>query len=113
MSNFRRFSPGVSLSFPLKSNEIVLCLSSACGLLLSARAYAQSSLVVNVVGTTSTQEVLQYNAPTTSACTIAASESTSLPPLSRDVDPALFPQSNQDSRSGNLISGQRRVVVLG
>src|SRR5690242_13814414 len=74
---------------------------------------AQNALNITVVGTTATQVVLQYNAPTTAACTIAASESPGYAPLVHDVDPALFPQSDMDSRNGNLVNGQMRVVVLG
>src|SRR4051812_20972926 len=70
---------------------------------LSGRpAHAQNSLTVAVVGTTSTQAILQYNAPATTACTVEASESPTYLPLVHDVDPNLFPQSNLDSRAGNL-----------
>jgi hypothetical protein len=76
-------------------------------------AVAQNSLNVTLIGTTSTQAILQYTAPGAAACTIEASESASFVPLVRDVDPNLFPQANLDTRSGNLVSGRARVVVVG
>jgi chitodextrinase len=79
----------------------------------ASSAIAQGSLNVTVVGATSTQVILQYTAPTADACTVEASESSTYRPLVRDVDPSLFPQSNLDTRNGNLVSGQARVLVIG
>src|SRR3954452_12340684 len=82
-------------------------------MIFTSDAVAQSSLNLTVVGTTSTQAILQFTAPTTAACTIEASESAGFSPLVHDVDPALFPQANLDSRRGDLVNGQSRVVVIG
>jgi len=82
-------------------------------ILFVSDAVAQGSLNLTVVGTTSTQAILQFTAPGTAACTVEASESPSLSPLVHDVDSALFPQANLDSRRGDLVSGQSRVVVIG
>src|SRR5712692_5776048 len=76
-------------------------------------AGGQNSLNLTVVGTTSTQAILQYTAPSTAACTIEVSESASFFPLVHDVEPNLFPQANLDTRSGNLVNGQARVAVIG
>src|SRR6267154_2319419 len=82
-------------------------------ILFASNAVAQNSLNLTVVGTTSTQAILQYTAPGAAACTVEASESPTLWPLVHDIDPALFPQANLDSKRGNLVYGQARVVVIG
>ncbi len=68
---------------------------------------------VAVDSTTATQAILRYTAPGASACSLQVSESASLQPLVHDVDPALFPGEDQDSRTGNLTSGRARVFVIG
>jgi hypothetical protein len=74
---------------------------------------APSIVNLTVVGTTPTQAVLQYAAPSAAACTVEASESPTYLPLVHDVDASLFPQANLDTRPGDLVSGQARVVVVG
>jgi hypothetical protein len=68
---------------------------------------------VSVKGTTPTQAVVAYTAPTDDACVILVSESSSLAPPVHDIDPALFAGANLDSRSGNANDGRRRVFVIG
>ena len=89
--------------------------------LLMATAIA-SAQVTNVhVGTTATQAVITYSAPNDSPCTIDVREGGATGPLVPDVDPSLFPKSpvqdvvlaNNDSRKVNLVSGQKRVFVVG
>ena len=53
---------------------------------------------VSVVGTTNTQAVLSYSAPNASACTVKVSQQPSFTALVHDVDPALFPGADQDTR---------------
>src|SRR5215831_5066098 len=60
-----------------------------------------------------TQAVLAYTAPDASACTVEVSESNTYAPLVRDVDAALFPGSNLDSRAETASSGLARQFVLG
>ena len=66
-----------------------------------------------VVGTTNTQAVLVYSAPDASACTVKVSQQPSLTPLVRDVDPALFPGADQDTRPETITAGTSRVFVVG
>ena len=85
---------------------------------LSALAFwpaAASASITNVTvdGTTSTQAVLRYTAPSQAACSVQVSESAGLQPLVHDVDPSLFPGENLDSRGGSLTSGLTRVFVVG
>lgn len=68
---------------------------------------------VRFVGSTPTQAVIAYTAPDSSACTIEVSESESYAPPVHDVNPALFPGANLDSRAGNIGSGQARTFVIG
>src|SRR4051812_20497016 len=91
------------------SFRLVAALLTVC----MGHAIAQSPLNLTVVGTTATQAIIKYTAPTATACTIEASESAGLQPLVHDVDPNLFAQSNLDTRSGDLVNGQVRVVVIG
>ena len=77
-------------------------------------AYAAAAITnLTVDGTTSTQAVLRYTAPTSAACTVQVSQSSSLQPLVHDVDPSLFPGENLDSRTGSLTSGLQRIFVVG
>ena len=65
------------------------------------------------VTTTETQAVIRYDAPDSNPCTVQISESMSLSPPVHDVDPALFPGSNLDSRMGSVSNGPHRVFVAG
>jgi len=73
---------------------------------------AHSALPLTVVGRTSTQIVLSYQAPDPNPCKIEVSESASDRPLVHDVDPALFPGADSDSRPGSLTAGTSRIVVV-
>src|SRR5262249_15946260 len=74
---------------------------------------AGGALTLRVLGVTAMQAVLMYTASDDRPCTLRVSESPMLSPLVPDVDPALFPGSNLDSRSGNLSNGRDRVFVVG
>lgn len=71
------------------------------------------SAEVEITGSTATQAVLTYRAPTAAACEVVVSESESLTPPVNDVNEALFPGASLDSASaiGAQDSGQRVLVV--
>lgn len=84
---------------------------------------------VQVTGVTATQAVLTYvvdNAPPPprartlrpnqrgpADCTVELSESASFAPLVPDVNPALFPGADRDTRPGSISAGSERLIVLG
>src|SRR3954451_301010 len=68
---------------------------------------------IQVLGVTSPQAILEYSAPDNNPCTVEASESPSYTPLVNDVNPALFPHSDSDSRPGSITAGTDRVFVIG
>ncbi len=63
--------------------------------------------------TTPTQAIVTYTAPSSAACSVQVSESSSMSPLVHDVDPILFPGSNLDSRLGSLTNGLQRTFIVG
>ena len=63
--------------------------------------------------TIDTQAVLAYTAPSSSACTVAVSESSAYSPLVNDANPALFSGADRDDRTGALTNGGNRVFVIG
>lgn len=78
------------------------------------------TLNVAVLGTTPTQALLSYVAPDNNACTVAVSDSNAVNQFTgvftsvvHDVDPGLFPGADQDTKSGNLVNGTQRTVVVG
>ena len=70
-------------------------------------------LRVGTVGITNTQAVLTYSAPDGGACTVKVSQQPSLTPLVRDVDPALFPGSDRDTRPETITAQTSRIFVVG
>jgi hypothetical protein len=68
---------------------------------------------VQVVGTTATQAVLSYTAPSASPCQVEVGTDSSYAPLVNDVQPALFPGSNLDNRDGSVTIGLYREYVVG
>lgn len=70
----------------------------AVTLLGGASAMAQVSNL-DVIGSTSTQAVISYTAPSNADCSIEVSQSASFVPLAHDVNPVLFPGSNSDTEN--------------
>jgi hypothetical protein len=68
---------------------------------------------VTVAAVTHTQAVLTYTAPDSNPCHLEVSESASYAPLITDVDPVLFPGSQNDDRAGNIANGLTRTFVVG
>ena len=68
---------------------------------------------VRVVTTTATQAVIWYTPSGGVGCRVEVSESESMRPLVHDVDPALFPGSDLDTRQGTATLGSVRLFVVG
>src|SRR6185312_9685156 len=83
-------------------------------LLASAGLWSRAATIpVTVQGTTPTQAILSYDSTIDGACTVQVSESSSLTPLVNDVNPVLFSGSNSDQRSGDIVNGRFRTIVIG
>lgn len=79
------------------------------GLAISLRA-----AITNVnVQVSHNQALLVYTAPDSAVCSIKTSPSITLTPLIPDVDPAVFANSNLDSRAGNISTGRLRMFLIG
>ena len=75
---------------------------------------AAARLLVSVDGVTPAQAVLRVHTATpVSSCTYRIGESPSMIPLANDVNPALFPGSDLDSRPGASIFGTQHIFVAG
>src|SRR5882757_3015546 len=81
--------------------------------LFSASHSAFGATTLRQATVTSTQAVFAYSTTNTSPCKLEVSERPDYAPLVHDVDPALYKDENLDSRSGSLVSGTTRVVVIG
>ena len=81
--------------------------------LFCAQALLAAVANVRVLGTTPTQAVISYDAPSSDACTLEVSESSSYAPLVHDIDTSLFSSSNSDGRTGNVTIGRHRTFVVG
>lgn len=68
---------------------------------------------VQVQGVTSTQAIVAYTAPSDSACTVVVSRAPGLSPVVEDVNGTLYPGANSDNRTGNIVSGRSRVIIIG
>jgi len=85
----------------------------AAAMLLWPGAAAATITNVAVDGTSATQAIMRYTAPSAAACSVQVSQAAGFQPLVHDVDPTLFPGENLDSRTGSLGSGLERVFVIG
>lgn len=79
---------------------------------LALSAHAAVSNLAHV-GSTQTQIVIDYTAPTTAACSVEASKSSLYTPLAHDVNTSMYATSDQDSRAGSQSLGRWRRFVLG
>jgi hypothetical protein len=57
--------------------------------------------------------VFTYSAPDTNACTVQEGTDPTFTTVDHDVDPSLFPGSNLDTRTGNIVNGMYRQIVVG
>src|ERR1035441_7312958 len=87
-----------------------ICLLTFASTIAPAMAEPPS---VTLVGTTATQAILTYTAPSSNPCTIEVSESASFSPLVNDVNGALFSRANLDSRTGDITNAAFRIAVIG
>ena len=98
---------------------IAIYVSDATDVVIDANGYfvpiccSTGISSVQVTGTTPTQAVLTYRAPSLAACTIAVSTSPSYSPVVYDVDENKFSGSSSDARPGNLTQDRLRTFVLG
>ncbi len=92
-----------------KSNFPYVALALLAALPVSVSAQA------TVLGVTATQAVLHYQASAGTVCQVQVSQSRTYSPPAADVDPALFPAANLDSRAGSISSqsGTDRYFVIG
>src|ERR1035438_5062380 len=87
-----------------------ICLLTFASTIAPAMAQPSS---VTVVGTTATQAILTYTAPSGNPCTLEVSESASFSPLGNDVTAAWVSRANLDSRTSGITNGTFRIVVVG
>lgn len=82
-------------------------------LLILLPLLASAAVTVKRVEPTNTQVVLEYVAPSASACTIEVSEAAGYSPVVHDVNATLFTGANSDARAGNVTDGTARIFVVG
>ena len=99
---------------------MVIRIAALFTVLTPAFLGAQTTTTVEVLGKTPTQAVIHVKAsnadgsPYAGACTYRISEGTSFTALVNDVNPALFPGSQQDNRAGAVMTnGSDRYFVAG
>jgi uncharacterized protein (TIGR03437 family) len=82
---------------------------------LLAVAVAEGAITnTQVVGVSNVQAVITYQSPIDGACTVEASEGLAgFTQLVHDVDPALFADSNSDSRFTTASNGRQRTFIIG
>lgn len=84
--------------------------------LLALLAAGPLAAQIAIQGTTATQAVISYTAPDSRACRIDVSDTPRYSPPVNDVNPALFPQSNQDLERPSTVTagnGRSRIAVIG
>jgi hypothetical protein len=73
----------------------------------------QVELPVSVLGTTATQAMLFYTAPTGAPCIVEASDAPEYWPPLHDLDVLLYEGANSDDRGGSFVGGPQRVILIG
>ena len=95
-----------------RTNHTPKCLL----ILLAVATSLQADMSVEKWEATSKEIVLRYTAPDLNPCRVQASRVNDFGPAYQpvpDVDAALFPHSDLDSRNPALVRGQVRTFVLG
>src|SRR5947209_12304 len=87
---------------------IQLCFVAGTGVL-----FGQSNLPITFLGATATQATFSYSAPDASPCIVQESTDPTFTTVDQDVDPTLFSGSNLDARTGNIVNGTYRQIVVG
>src|SRR5437763_8418838 len=89
-----------------------ICALSLLALSSQALSVPQA-FSIQMLGATPTQAAFSYTAPDANTCTVQESTDPTFATVDHDVDPVLFAGSNLDTRSGNLVNGTHRTIVLG
>ena len=71
------------------------------------------AIVLHSVSTSSTQAVLSYAAPDSTACRVIISEGTSIAQPVIDLNHALFTDADSDYRAESLVNGAERIFIAG
>ncbi len=86
----------------------IVLLAAVGGAFVIANA---ATVPVRIVGVTSTQAILAYDAPDDSACSVIVIDAAGK--TAHDTDATLFAGADSDLRTGNLVNGMSRIVVVG